>query len=160
MRQTTYVPVIGIIQRLNQEQNCCTQQMTLRTEEGIVNFVISQDTRVIDSRRLRPGMRVAAFYDASLPVPLIYPPQYQAQIVTRLDRDEEITLDYFDSDLTASDGSLQLTPGRGTETETLNGQRFSCSIQNQTLLVYYSRTTRSIPPQTTPSRIIVVKCGR
>ena len=148
MRQTTYVPVIGIIQRLNQEQNCCTQQMTLRTEEGIVNFVISQDTRVIDSRRLRPGMRVAAFYDASLPVPL------------RLDRDEEITLDYFDSDLTASDGSLQLTPGRGTETETLNGQRFSCSIQNQTLLVYYSRTTRSIPPQTTPSRIIVVKCGR
>ncbi|HIR27177.1 MAG TPA: hypothetical protein IAB84_04310 [Candidatus Choladousia intestinigallinarum] len=159
MRRTTYVPVIGIILRLNQDRGCCTQQMSLRTEEGIVNFVISQDTRIVDNRRLRPGMRVAAFYDASLPVPLIYPPLYQAFIVTRLDRDEEIALNYFDSNLTASDGSLQLTPGRGTEAETLNGQRFSCSIQNQTLLVYYSRTTRSIPPQASPSRIIVVNCG-
>ena len=79
MRQTTYVPIIGIIQRLNQEQNCCTQQMTLRTEEGIVNFVISQDTRVIDSRRLRPGMRVAAFYDASdLSAPVSGADRYQA----------------------------------------------------------------------------------
>ncbi|MDY3022040.1 MAG: hypothetical protein SOS50_07710 [Oliverpabstia sp.] len=65
-------------------------------------------------------------------------------------------LNYFDRNLLAGDGSLQLNIGRNTEITTLNGQSFPCSPGNRSLLVYYTATTRSIPPQTTPQRIIVL----
>ena len=99
---------------------------------------------------------MAAFYDNSLPVPLIFPPQYRAQLITSLGRNELVMLNYFDRNLLAGDGSLQLNIGRHTEITTLNGQSFTCSPGNRSLLVYYSTTTRSIPPQTTPQKIIVL----
>lgn len=151
-----YKSEIGTIANITRGNDCCSQMMTLRTGNGIINFVVMSDTWVIDSRQLRPGLRVAAFYDASLPVPLIFPPQYRAQIITILGRNEQIMLNEFDRNLTARDNSLQLNIAGSTEIETLNGQRVNCSLGNQTLLVYYTVTTRSIPPQTTPRRIVVL----
>ena len=130
--------------------------VSLRTENGIVNFAVDMDTVIIDSRQLRQGMRVAAFYDGNLPVPLIFPPQYRAQIVTVLGRNEQVMLNYFDENLTATDGSLQLNVGPGTVIKTINGQNITCNLGEHILLVYYTVTTRSIPPQTTPRRIIVL----
>ncbi len=156
MAYTNYEPVIGTILNITGGNDCCSQTMSLRTENGIVNFVIGPETIVIDNRPLRAGLRVAAYYDASLPVPLIFPPQYQAKLVAVLMRDEQIMLNEFDRNLTARDGSLQLNLARNTNIETVNGQRVSCNPGNQTLLVYYTVTTRSIPPQTTPRRIVVL----
>lgn len=156
MAYRDYRTEIGTIVNITRGNDCCSQMMTIRTENGVVNFTVVSDTRVIDSRQLRPGLRVAAFYDASLPVPLIFPPQYQAKIVTILGREEQIMLNEFNRNLTTWDNSLQLNIAASTEIETLNGQRVNCSLGNQTLLVYYSATTRSIPPQTTPRRIVVL----
>lgn len=69
------VPVTGMIINSTRGNDCCSQMITLQAEGGIVNFVVDPETVVVDSRQLRPGMRVAAFYDSSLPVPLIFPPQ-------------------------------------------------------------------------------------
>ena len=135
---------------------CCSQMVTLRVQEGIVNIVIDQETEVIDCRQLRPGTRVAAFYDKTLPVSMIYPPQYRAVIIAVLGKNEQIDLKYFDSDLIARDHSLQLNQARSTEIETVNGQNFFCDIGNRYLLVYYTVTTRSVPPQTTPRKIVVL----
>lgn len=156
MAYKNYEPVIGTIMNMTRGNDCCSQTMSLRTENGIVNFIVGPEAYVIDNRPLRAGLRVAAYYDASLPVPLIFPPQYQARIVAVLTRDEQIMLNKFDRNLTARDGSLQLNLARNTDIETLNGQRVSCNPGNQTLLVFYSVTTRSIPPQTTPRRIVVL----
>ena len=155
MAYANYEPIIGTILNMTRGNDCCSQTMSLRTENGIVNFMIGPETHVIDNRPLRAGLRVAAFYDASLPVPLIFPPQYQAQIVAVLMRDEQIMLNEFDRNLTARDGSLQLNRARNTNIETLNGQNVSCNPAGRTLLVYYTATTRSIPPQTTPRRVVV-----
>lgn len=156
----TLVPITGTIWNMDSGEDCCSKMITLRTGDGsTVNFIVTQETVVINSRQLRPGMRIAAFYDSSLPVPLIYPSQYRAQLVTVLGRNEQIMLNYFDSSLTATDGSLRLNLERTTNIETINGQEFTCDLGNQPLLVYYTETTRSIPPQTTPRRIVVL-CGR
>lgn len=156
MAYTNFEPVIGTILNMTRGNDCCSQTMSLRTEKGIVNFMIGPETYVIDNRPLRAGLRVAAYYDTSLPVPLIFPPQYRAQIVAVLMRDEQIMLNEFDRNLTARDGSLQLNLARNTNIETLNGQNVTCNPGGQTLLVFYSATTRSIPPQTTPRRIVVL----
>ena len=156
MDYSNSVPVIGTVVSIGRGTECCNQTMSLRTNNGIVNFIVAPETVVIDGRQIRQGMRVAAFYDANLPVPLIFPPQYRAQIITTLGRDEQIMLNYFNRNLVASDNSLRLNIDRSTRIETANGQNFPCSPANQALLVYYTTTTRSIPPQTTPRRIVVL----
>lgn len=156
MDYANLVPVIGVIMNITRGNDCCSQMVALRTENGIVNFAVDMDTVIIDSRQLRQGMRVAAFYDSNLPVPLIFPPQYRAQIITVLGRNEQVMLNYFDSDLTAADGSLQLNIAAGTVIKTINGQNITCNLGEHMLLVYYTVTTRSIPPQTTPRKIIVL----
>lgn len=155
MNYSDLVPVIGTIVNIS-GNDCCNQMFTLNTENGIVNFFVTPDTMVINSRMLRRGMRIAAFYDSTLPVPLIFPPQYNAVLVTVLGRNEQIALNYFDGNLLAGDNSLQLNVGRNTVVRTLNGQTFSCNLGERMLLVYYTTTTRSIPPQTTPEKIVVL----
>ena len=136
MDYANLVPIIGVIVNITRGNDCCSQMLSLRTENGIVNFAVDMDTLIIDSRQLRQGMRVAAFYDSNLPVPLIFPPQYRAQIVTVLGRNEQIMLNYFDDGLTAADGSLQLNIAAGTVIKTVNGQNITCNLGEQMLLVY------------------------
>ncbi|MCX4269987.1 MAG: hypothetical protein OSJ62_15190 [Lachnospiraceae bacterium] len=155
MANTTYIPVIGTILNINRGNTCCSQMMSVRTENGIINFTVNAETLVIDSRQLRPGMQIAAFYDSNLPVPMIFPPQYQAKIVTAIGRNENVMLNYFDGNLVASDGSLQLNLARNTIVKTVNGQSVTCHLGNRFLLVYYTVVTASIPPQTTPRKIIL-----
>lgn len=157
MNYETLVPIIGTIRNINQSPgNCCSQAISISTPNEINNVFLSPGTTVIGSTQLRVGMPVAAFYDSSRPVPLIYPPQYDAELITPLRNDETVMLNFFRRNLTASDNSLRLNLARNTEILTLNGQRYSCPPGGNFLLVYYSVTTRSIPPQTTPRRIIVL----
>lgn len=156
MAYSDYEPVRGTVVGISKGVDCCSQMMSLGTANGIVNFVISPETQVIDSRRIRPGMQVTAFYDKSLPVPMIFPPQYQARIVTAHSGSEQVMLGDFNNNLVASDGSLQLNIAGRTDVRTLNGQNFTCNPGGRTLLVYYTNTTRSIPPQTTPRKIVVL----
>lgn len=151
------VPVNGVIQSITTlDNNCCMQQITVRNSDGIQNFIISPDTYVINEVRLRVGMNITAFYDADLPIPLIYPPQYQAIIIGRRNPQEILYAGEFDDNLESLDGTLKLTIGRSTEIVTSNGQPFRCPLGDQTLIVYYTTSTRSIPAQTTPRKIIVI----
>ncbi len=157
MADSILIPVSGIVQAISPaNDDCCSQTVSLRNSEGITNFILSPATYVVQEAQLRIGMSVTAFYDSSLPVPLIYPPQYQAVIVGRKNRDENLFAGYFNEDLVSEDGSLQLNLARSTEIVTSNGQRFQCDPAGRLLLVYYTNTTRSIPPQTTPRKIIVI----
>lgn len=156
MNYTTYMPVTGTIINSISGSGCCSQIISLRTENGIINFDVTAETLIIDNRELRPGMRVTAYYDSSLPVPMIFPPRYFAQLIAVPGRNEQIALDFFNRDLVAADRSLQLNIAGNTIIETVNGQRFTCDLADRMLLVFYSITTRSIPPQTTPRRIVVL----
>lgn len=155
MNYENLVPIVGIISSL-EDTDCCNRMVALRVGNDIVDFMVGLETIVIDSRQLQPGMRVAAFYDSTLAIPMILPPQYQAQMIAVLEKNVQIALNYFNGALLSKDNSLQLNIAGSTRIETLNGQKFSCCIGGRTLLVYYTATTRSIPPQTTPEKVIVM----
>lgn len=157
MENLNLVPIAGIILTVQPMMNeCCQQIITLQNSEGIHQFIISADTYVVDMVRMRAGMTVTAFYDASLPIPLIYPPQYQAVIIGRSHANETMTVGYFDEKLLSADESLSLNISRATEVLTSNGQDYFCPIGDNVLIVYYAVTTKSIPPQTTPRKVIVM----
>lgn len=156
MANSSFIPVNGVIVGVRAGDDCCSLIVTLRTQDGINNFIVSSETYVINEVRLRIGMSVTAFYDGNLPVPLIYPPQYRATIIGRRNPNETIIANTFGPDLVATDQSLKLNIGPSTEIVTSNGQVFRCPLENRLLIVYYTSTTRSIPPQTTPRKIIVM----
>ncbi|WMC93140.1 hypothetical protein [Kineothrix sp. MB12-C1] len=153
---TYYTGITGIIERITpMNSQCCNQIISLRSQNGTVNFVLSPGTYVTDNTLLRTRMRITAFYDANLPVPLIYPPQYQAAFIGRTEPGENIMIDYFDTNLVSANNSLRLAVDPSTRVSTANGQQFTCDLGNHLLMVYYSFITRSAPSQTTPERIIV-----
>ena len=152
----TFQSVEGIISGINRGDSCCSMVVSLISNSNIVNVVVTGETVVVDNVRLRPGMRIAAFYDANLPTPAVYPPQYRAEIITSLRRGQQAVLGYFDENLTSEDNSLQLNIGPMTNIVTLNGQPYICSPENSELLIYYTNTTFSIPAMTTPQKIVVM----
>lgn len=156
MAYETYQKVIGTIQSIRRGNSCCELMISLLTDRETVNFMLTGETMVIDNISLRRGMRIAAFYDTRLPVPAIFPPQYRAELITLLRPNQNVMLNFFDENLVAEDNSLKLNISPRTNISTVNGQRFLCSPANSELLVYYTVTTFSIPPQTPPQRIIVM----
>ena len=67
MAYEPFEKVEGIIQTINRGDDCCSMTLSVISDSNIVNVVVSGDTTVIDNVRLRPGMRIAAFYDTNLP---------------------------------------------------------------------------------------------
>lgn len=141
----------------NRRDGGCTQIMTVEAQDGsIANFVVSPETYVVNGVTMFEGMSVMMFYDADAPVPLIYPPQYRAEIMAEAVRGENIAAGFFDRSLTNEELSLRLNIGVNTQVITMNSQTFAGNPAGRNLIVLYGATTRSIPAQTTPSTIIVM----
>ncbi|MEK3933819.1 hypothetical protein MKY41_00750 [Sporosarcina sp. FSL W7-1349] len=141
----------------NDPMSGCYKLFTLENPNGlIVNFVIEPGTYFVDHVLVKVGDQVTGFYDANLPVPLIYPPQYRAVVIAKNRPDQFVDVDYFDQQLVNSKGNLKLNLSRQTKIVLENGQAFTKYPANRDLIVVYNFTTKSIPAQTTPSQVIVM----
>lgn len=150
------IPITGTIQTIRLRANSCDEFiLSLDVAGEPVNIILTQGTDVVDSIQMYQGMCIVAFYDGTSPVPLIYPPQYRAVVIAVLQQDESAALKYFDATLMAEDQSLRLNINPSTDITTHNGQVYTCNPGDNYLLVFYSVTTRSIPPQASPNRIII-----
>jgi len=140
----------------NGEREGCYKLMTIEDGTGsIVNFVISPSTYFVNQEIVTLGNQITGYYDGDAPVPLIYPPQYRALVVVKENNYQNVKVDFFNYQLVSSDGQLQLNLSPSTVISLKNGQPFSKSPANRNLIVIYGPTTRSIPAQTTPYKIIV-----
>lgn len=135
----------------------CYKLMTVQNADGnTVNFVITPTTYFVDHIIISVGDPVIGFYDADAPVPLIYPPQYRAIVMARITQNQNIKVDYFDSQFVSSDGTLKLLISPSTQIIQENGQLFTANPANKNLIVVFGASTRSIPAQTVPYKIIVM----
>lgn len=125
-------------------------------EGNTVNFMITPSTYVVDFDTLSVGMQCTFWYAADAPMPLIYPPQYSAVVAAREKKGRMISVGYFDRALVNEDRTLQLNLDGSVELRTVNNQYFQGSPANHNLVVAYTSSTRSIPAQTTPSRVVVL----
>jgi len=162
-RMIKFQPFNGVVTMIddfsigqNNEMGC---YKLLSVDDGYgatVNFVVAPTTYFVDHVMVAVGDRVTGFYDANAPVPLIYPPQLRALVMVRDTTHQNVKVDHFNRQLESSDGTLRLNIAPHTRILLENGQAFSGSIGNRNLIVVYGATTRSIPAQTTPSKIIVM----
>lgn len=106
---------------------------------------------------IKVGDSVIAFYDARGPMILIYPPQYTpVAMVVNLPAGQSVKLDMFDEQLLSADGQLKLNMGPNTQIVNTDGSHYEGMPSNQTLFVWYTFSTFSIPAQTTPEKVVVM----
>ena len=140
----------------NGEKEGCYKIMTVEdSTQGVVNFIVSPSTYFVNQEIVTLGDQITGYYDGNAPVPMIYPPQYRALVVVKENNYLNVKVDFFNNQLVSSDGQLQLNLSAYTLILLKNGQPFSKSPANRNLIVIYGPTTRSIPAQTTPYKIIV-----
>lgn len=157
-----YKFLIGVIQEIknfvtsDNDESGCFKWLVLQTEEGIVNFIIDPLTFIVENTLLKIDDKVIAYYDANKPVILIYPPQYTALVIAKINPKENIKVDYFNEQLISSDGLLKIQITPLTKITQENGQLFCNTLENRNLLVSYQLSTKSIPALTYPNKIIVL----
>ncbi len=158
---TRFSPLEGIVTSVTPLQSgnftsYCTLLVYIQTMyQETYQVLVSSSTYVLDQKPIRRGDTIIAFYDTTAPMPLMEPPQYQAVAVVFPCKGEYAMLDYFDRNLRNSGNTLVLNLSQNTSMQLPNGQYYLGVPGNQYLLVLYTATTRSIPAQTAPHRLIV-----
>ncbi len=159
----SYASLTGIITGITPEGSGslygCSQLLSIQTDKGMANAVIGPSTYVLNSYPLSAGQTVSVFYDSGAPMPLIYPPRYQALAAAPLRNGQTAVLDYFDENLENPAHTLRLNIAASTVAVTPNGQYFAGPLENRPLLAVYTASTRSIPAVTSPEQIVAF-CGR
>jgi hypothetical protein len=102
-------------------------------------------------------MVVTGFYDANIPVIMIYPPQHHAVAITA--GIGNIAVDRFDENFFSYSRDLIIRFGSDTVITFQDGTAFEGDVSelaHRKLVVIYDIATRSFPPQTTPLQVIVL----
>lgn len=127
--------------------------------EAIADFVLSKDTVLAETVQIEIGKTITGWYDARKPMILIYPPQYNIELVTMPSEGTTQKVDYFDETLTSADGMLKLNLQQEGSLKLWDnqGKLYTESLSGKHLLVNYTISTRSIPAQTEPESIYVIE---
>lgn len=157
--QIRYGSFTGTVKEIkNHEMIEGAKFISLENEEGEpANVIISEDTYVLDNNAdIEVGSTITAYYDATKPMIMIYPPQYSAEVVVVEREDKNVKFDIFDEDLVSMDGSLKLNVSDETEIYMQDGTVYEGELANKKLVVVYDVVMESYPARTTPERIIVL----
>lgn len=142
----------------NRRAEGCMNFVTVEDMDGnTVNFMLTPSAYVVDFETLSVGMLCTFWYSMDAPMPLIYPPQYNAVAAARVKNGRMINVDYYHVSMVNEEQTLQLNLDGSVAVRTTNNQYFQGSPANHNLVVVYESSTRSIPAQTTP-KLIVVLC--
>lgn len=129
----------------------------VENDQGVeANLRISSSTYIVNNANIVVGSVVTGFYDANAPMIMIYPAQYNTEVLMVDNKEQNIKVDLFNKDLVSSDNSLKLNITADTEIVLQDGKAFEGDLANRKLVVLYGVSTRSIPAQTNPSKVVVL----
>lgn len=159
----------GIIKTISKGDNSTTLLIE-GDEDNNVMFIISNDTYIGDDVKLEEGEKVVGYYDVTKPMTLIFPPQYNIEVLSSQTSDTNEKVDKFDNELISIDNFLKLNLSTDTKIVLKDGIKMELpekieekdlktlveNLANRKLLVQYTVSTRSIPAQTSPVKIVVL----
>ena len=150
------------------EEDYALYSVRVESADGdIAVFIVTADSCDITGVRPAVGDKFTGYYDLSLPMLMIWPPQYQA-VAFHINLDDKYTVkvarfdvnsDGGNGQLLSDDGELVIHVGEDTVLLQANGEDFiggAEELAGRALVVLYTVSTRSMPPQTTPEMIFVL----
>lgn len=127
------------------------------TDEALI--FNSSTTEQLKRDSLKEGLLIDAYYDKHKPMLMIYPPRITPEIVIVNDKEKpgNVKVGLFDENLVSLDNDLKLNIGEKTVILNEKGENISAEeLKGKELIVFYTVSTKSIPAQTTPTKIIVL----
>lgn len=158
--QPTFIKIAGTIENVEKREDAT--YYTVKENENTNVFVVNDETLVFDNTgkevKLQKGDQVTAYTYANKPMLMIYPPQYNPEVIIVETKEMGIVdVDFFNKELVNTDNTLKLNVGKETELLSLSGKKVKAKdLAEQHLLVFYTITTMSIPAQTPPSKVVVL----
>jgi hypothetical protein len=148
----------GIVKEIKEsEYEAGVTHVLLENKEGLEAYIIlNKDTYIINNEEIAIGSEVTGYYDANAMMIMIYPPQYVAVAVMVSNKDQNIKVDLFDKNMISADNSLMLNINKETKVVLKDGKVFKGDLKNRKLAVFYGASTRSLPAQTTPNKVVVL----
>jgi hypothetical protein len=146
----------GTVTRISASENGMKYISLESSDKKEATIVVSGNTYVVNADALVVGATVTGYYEANAPMLMIYPPQYNAEAVVVESKENNVKVDVFDKDLVSSDGFLKLNISADTEIILQDGTAFKGDLTGRKLIAVYDVSTKSIPAQTTPSKVIVL----
>lgn len=136
-------------------------------EEGEVNLTISENTILFDDmgntiavEDIKEGATVTMFYNSSNPTLMVMPPRYTPDVlVLATENGANVAVATFNDELVNTENTLALNIDDTTSILYANGAKIIAKaddVKNTNALVFYGVTTRSIPAQTTPSKVVIL----
>lgn len=150
----------GTIKEVLDNQSILVQDSTNEDNYMIFHLnnvlLLDGETQETLTEEFVPGQKITAYYPENTPMLLSFPGQLTPQVIV-LDAEDNgfVHVAAFDETLTSSDGNLKLKLSVDTVIVNTEGEPVT-SLANKTLVVFYTTSTRSIPAQTTPEKIIVL----
>lgn len=162
-----YFSFTGTVKEIEKIDDNITKVFLEGEDGSSAHFMLNENTYYADNVKIEKGLNITGYYEAGKPMILIYPPQYTIDIVTPVYEEGFIKADKFDSNLVSKDNKLKLNISEETEIVWENNtqinwikqptlEELETVLSNRQMLVYYKFSTKSIPAQTTPSKIIVL----
>ena len=140
-------------------------------QNNIVNLKITDDTLVYDNMGnkkalsdLTNGSTITVFTGSYEPTPLILPVQYTANvIIINGDQEGNVNVDtYFADGNTEEDlytnaaNTLTVSADENTKVVDKNDEEYVGDFHKKDLIVFYGASTKSIPAQTTATKVVVL----
>lgn len=153
----TIVDIVPARMGNRRADGCMLYIMLEDTDGNNVDFVVTPATYVVDFETLSVGMMCTFWYAADAPMPLIYPPRYNAVVAARVKTERMVDVDHYNMSMVNEGQTLKLNMDGSVNVRTTNNQYFQGNPAGHNLVVIYENSTRSIPAQTTP-KLVVVLC--
>lgn len=152
---------------INKEDNVILTVETEQKEPLVTVFTISNETLLFNSgtakkmekKEFVKGQRIEAYYDKTKARIMIYPAQITPVLIIAHDSKNIgfAKVGIFDDRLTSEDNQLKLNITKDTRVVNRQGENIvQKNFAGHELIVFYKNSTRSIPSQTIPSKIVVL----
>ena len=130
--------------------------------ENEIRFVVDEYTLIIDEKgekaEIKDGDAFTAFVNGNSPAPMVLPTTYTADVIV-IDGEGEASVDvgtYKKQEEGYINAAGSLVIHTNDNVFDANGEKADADIDGKTVVALYTMSTRSIPPQTTPEKIIVL----
>lgn len=122
--------------------------------------ILSQKTKeFIERKDIQEGSEITVFMKENAPMTMSIPPQTTPEAIVINDSEEmgTVKVAHFNKDLVDADNELKLNVSDDTIIVDIDGEKVDKEdIQDKDLMVFYTMTTRSIPAQTNPEKVVVL----
>lgn len=136
-------------------------------QNNTVNLKITDDTLVYDNlgnkkalSDLTDGSKITVFTGSYEPTPLILPVQYTANIIIiNGDKEGNVNADTYlvdEEGYTNAANTLNIATADDTKIVDKDEKEYKGDLDKNDLIVFYGVSTKSIPAQTTPTKVVVL----